>query len=112
MGKEVGSLIRMFGSGTGLSDADRMYAEKIAGGNISVNEQSLRKMIAINKRARINLIRRYNREARQAMGKPGAEQLPYDLTVPFEQDHEGGEVGKEQDLQAAARRELERRRTK
>ena len=112
MGKEVGSLIRMFGSGTGLSDADRMYAEKIAGGNISVNEQSLRKIIAINKRARINLIGSYNREARQAMGKPGAEQLPYDLTVPFEQDHEGGEVGKEQDLQAAARRELERRRTK
>lgn len=85
MGKEVGSLIRMFGSGTGLSDADRQYAERIAAGKITINERSLRKILNMNKKARTNLIRRYNREANQAMSRPGAEQLPYDLVVPFEQ---------------------------
>jgi len=85
MGKEVGSLIRMFGSGTGLSDADRQYAEKIAGGKISVNEKSLRRILAMNKKARANLIKNYNREARQAMSRPGADQLPFDLVVPYEE---------------------------
>jgi hypothetical protein len=85
MGKEVGSLIRMFGSGTGLSDADRQYAEKIAGGKISVNEKSLRRILAMNKKARVNLIKNYNREARQAMSRPGADQLPFDLVVPYEE---------------------------
>lgn len=42
-------------------------------------------------------------------GKPGAKQIP---SVPYKQDQGGGNGGEKQDLQAAARRELERRRTK
>ena len=45
--QEVGRIITMFGSGTGLSDADREYAAKAAAGNITMNEQSLRKLIDI-----------------------------------------------------------------
>jgi len=62
--KEVGSLIRLFGSGTGLSDADREYAEKAAAGKITMSEQSLRKILDINKRAKLNSIKFYNELAK------------------------------------------------
>jgi hypothetical protein len=39
----------------------------------------------MNKKARVNLIKNYNREARQAMSRPGADQLPFDLVVPYEE---------------------------
>jgi hypothetical protein len=58
--KEVGNLITLFGAGTGLSDADRAYAEKAAAGNINLTEDSMRKIIDINNRAATNLIANYN----------------------------------------------------
>lgn len=58
--KEVGNLITLFGAGTGLSDADRAYAEKAAAGNISLTEDAMRKIIDINNRAATNLINNYN----------------------------------------------------
>ena len=45
MGQNVGRIIQQFGSGTAISDADRAYAEKIAGGNIQLNEKSLREIL-------------------------------------------------------------------
>lgn len=45
---EVGRLIKMFGAGTGLSDADREFATKAAGGNIDMNEASIRRILKIN----------------------------------------------------------------
>jgi len=50
MGLQVGKIIKQFGAGTGLSDADREYAEKIAGGKITLTEDSLRKLLDINRR--------------------------------------------------------------
>jgi len=81
MGNQVGQIIKQFGSGTGLSDADREYAEKIVGGKITLNEKAIRKLIAINKKAFMNVVKTYNAKAEQAMNKPGAEALPYDLRV-------------------------------
>lgn len=81
MGRQVGEIIKQFGSGTGLSDADREYAMKIAGGNISVSETALRKIIDINERAYKNTIRNYNQRANQAMNRPGAGSLPFDLRI-------------------------------
>jgi hypothetical protein len=81
MGKQVGTIIKQFGSGTGLSDADREYAEKMVGGKITLTEEAIRKIISINKRAYQNVIRNYNKRAKQVMEKPEAKELPYNLLV-------------------------------
>lgn len=84
MGNQVGQIIKQFGSGTGLSDADREYAEKIVGGKITLTEEAIKKLLAINKKAFTNVIKNYNKRADQAMKKPGAESLPYDLRIEYD----------------------------
>jgi hypothetical protein len=44
-GKQVGQIIKLFGAGTGLSDADRRYAERIAGGDISIPGDALMRIV-------------------------------------------------------------------
>lgn len=84
MGNQVGQIIKQFGSGTGLSDADREYAEKIVGGKISVNEKAIKKLMEINEKAYKNVIRSYQKDAERAMSRPGAEGLPYDLRLDYD----------------------------
>lgn len=81
MGKEVGRIIKQFGSGTGLSDADREYAEKIAAGKITLTEKALRKLIDINERVYKAQISQYNKKAESVMKKPGSDQLLYDMRI-------------------------------
>ena len=50
-GQLVGQVIKQFGAGTGLSDADREYARKISAGEIALNEQSLRRILDIREKA-------------------------------------------------------------
>jgi hypothetical protein len=83
MGTQVGQIIKQFGSGTGLSDADREYAEKIVGGKITLTEAAIKKLIGINKKAFENVITNYNKKADQVMGRPEAKGLPYDLRVDY-----------------------------
>jgi hypothetical protein len=64
--QEVGRLIKMFGAGTGLSDADRQYAERAAAGQITLTEESIRKIIALNAKAARNILNAYNSQAGQA----------------------------------------------
>lgn len=85
MGRQVGQIIKQFGSGTGLSDADREYAEKIAGGKVSLTKDSIKKLLDINRRISIFHVTDYNRRAEQAMKKEGGDQLPYDLRVNMPQ---------------------------
>jgi hypothetical protein len=59
-GRQVGSIIRLFGAGTGLSDADRQYAERIAGGDINVPIDALRRIVKAAKEASMGQIQRYN----------------------------------------------------
>lgn len=60
MAQNVGKQIKQFGAGTGLSDADREYAEKMAAGRVSVTKESLLKIHDINERAARNVIRAHN----------------------------------------------------
>lgn len=60
MGQNTAQLIKQFGAGTGLSDADREYATKIAGGSINLDEKAIRKILDINDRAARNVINRHN----------------------------------------------------
>jgi hypothetical protein len=75
---EVGRLIKMFGSGTGLSDADREFATKAAAGDITMNEASIRRILEINSTASRNVLRAYNADAKTV----DKNIVPFDLTVP------------------------------
>jgi len=81
MGVQVGRIIKQFGAGTGLSDADREYAEKIVAGKITLNKKAIIKLIGINERGMKSVIKNYNEIAEQVMKKPDAKSLPYDLRV-------------------------------
>lgn len=62
MAQNVGKIIKIFGAGTGLSDADREYAQKMAAGEISLEEKSLRKIMEISEQANRNVIQRHNKK--------------------------------------------------
>ena len=61
MGSNVGKLIKQFGAGTGLSDADRKYATQIAAGDVSIDEKAIRRILDINDRASKNIISKHNK---------------------------------------------------
>ena len=63
MAANVGRIIKQFGAGTGLSNADREYAEKMAGGKVTLDRKSLEKILDINERAARNVIALHNRNA-------------------------------------------------
>lgn len=77
MAQNVGKIIKQFGAGTGLSDADREYAQKMAGGQITLNEQSIRKILDINERASRNLIERHNKKVKGLESK-----IPLEVVAP------------------------------
>jgi len=74
---QVAQIIKAFGAGTGLSDADREYAEKAAAGDISMTEGAIRKIIDINARASKHVIEVFNKD----VSKIPSESLPFDLKV-------------------------------
>jgi hypothetical protein len=63
MAQNVGKIIKQFGSGTGLSDADREYATKMAAGLITLDEKSLRKILDINEAQARWIINQHNSRA-------------------------------------------------
>ena len=63
IGLQVGQVIRAFGAGTGLSDADREYAERIASGTIKASPAAIARVLEIGRKAARFKIGTYN-EAR------------------------------------------------
>jgi hypothetical protein len=64
MAQNTAKLIKQFGAGTGLSDADREYAMKAAGGQINLDEKAMRRVLDINDRAARNSIDRHNKSVK------------------------------------------------
>lgn len=62
MAGNVGKLIKQFGAGTGLSDADREFAKDMAGGRISLDAKAIDKILTINEKAARNVIARHNKD--------------------------------------------------
>lgn len=62
MATNTAKIIKQFGAGTGLSDADREYALKAAAGDIKYDEKSIRKILDINNRAAQNAINKHNKD--------------------------------------------------
>lgn len=77
-GNLVAEVIKAFGAGTGLSDADREYATKIAGGLITLEEISLKKILEMSQRRAIAEAERYNRQ----LSKLGDEWMTQAIEPP------------------------------
>ena len=63
IGSRVLALVKGLGSGAGISNADRAFAERMAGGNIDLNETSIRKILEIGERAARSKIDTHNTTA-------------------------------------------------
>lgn len=64
MAGNVGKLIKQFGAGTGLSDADREFAKEMAGGRISLDAKAINRILEINEKAARNTIARHNKDVK------------------------------------------------
>lgn len=62
MAGNVGKLIKQFGAGTGLSDADREFAKDMAGGRIALDAKAINRILDINEKAARNTINRHNKD--------------------------------------------------
>jgi hypothetical protein len=79
LGANVGRIIKQFGAGTGLSDADRAYAEQMAAGKISITRAALERILDINDKAAKGVITRHNKVASGVKS-----QLPLTVDLPSE----------------------------
>ena len=64
MAANTGKLIKQFGAGTAISDADRAYSIKAAAGEITMDETAIRKVLDINDRAARNVILNHNKSVK------------------------------------------------
>ena len=82
--KRVADIIKAFGSGTGLSDADRESALKAAGGDATVNKQAIQRILRISKQqaewARLN----HNKSVNRIMARYSQDQKD---TLLFSDDY-------------------------
>jgi hypothetical protein len=60
------------GAGTGLSDKDREFAEAVVGGDISLDEASLKRIMNINERANVFAYRTHNEKVAKMNKRYGA----------------------------------------
>ena len=78
--QQVAKIIQQFGAGTGLSDADREFAIKAAGGDISMTELAIRRILDINERASRRILDTFNKDAGQI--DPSLSPFPLAVEVP------------------------------
>ncbi|MES9910527.1 MAG: hypothetical protein ABW150_18755 [Candidatus Thiodiazotropha sp.] len=80
MGREALEVVKQLGSGTAISDADRIYAQEIAGGSLETSERGLRKILAIAKREMARTGERWNTQLPNRL-KGMEDYFPEDLRV-------------------------------
>lgn len=68
IGQRVASMVKAFGSGTAISDGDRRFAAAMAGGNIALEESSMRRILDIGERAARGKIDQHNQLADKIVG--------------------------------------------
>lgn len=83
MAANVGKLIKQFGAGTGLSDADREFAKDMAGGRISLDAKAINRILDINERAARNVITRHNKDVKGIKTNiPLEVEMPPEIKTP------------------------------
>jgi len=99
-GKIVADQIKDFGSGTGLSDADREYAKLIAAADITTQQEALLELLKIRRRAMVETVNNFN-NIRTSTAKRVGEQnmtsfpsitMPEEPTAPEAELPEGFEL--------------------
>jgi hypothetical protein len=65
------------GAGTGISDNDRKFAKQIAGGEISLSEKAIRRILSLNQKVNLNTINRFNDD----LSKIPRGSMPFDLRI-------------------------------
>lgn len=65
------------GAGTGISDNDRKFAKQIAGGEITLDEGSIRRIIKLNQKVSMNTLKRFN----TTVGSIPEKSKPFPLEV-------------------------------
>jgi hypothetical protein len=60
MGKRVAAGVKAFGSGTSITNQDREYVNKMEGGDISLDETSIRRILDINDKIGRETIKQHN----------------------------------------------------
>lgn len=83
IGQQVAERIKAFGAGTGLSDSDRAYAQKIAGGSAELTPDAIKRIVRINDESARRVINNY-RERRTFLSKKEPSVIDYypDIVVP------------------------------
>lgn len=77
----TGSEISQFGAGTGLSDADREFAQQMAGGNLSMTPENLARLHEIRMKVRIRQAMRHN-DLVATNGGPERMGWDYSVNIP------------------------------
>jgi len=79
----VFSLVKQLGSGAGISNADREYAEKAAGGKITLNPQAILRLTEIGRRASNLAITNYKKRLDRVYpeGEEGSSRLRRSLVL-------------------------------
>jgi hypothetical protein len=110
MANNVGRIIKLFGAGTGLSNADREYAEKMAGGKITLDERALRRILDINEKLARDTITRHNANVDKfgagdelKIQPPADRSLPAPGTVVDGYRFKGGDPSKESNWEKVTR---------
>ena len=76
-------MIKQFGAGTGLSDADREFAKDMAGGRISLDAKAINRILDINERAARNVIARHNKDVKGIKTNiPLEVEMPPEIKAP------------------------------
>lgn len=103
MGLQVGKIIKQFGAGTGLSDADREYAENIVGGRVTLTEDAIRQLLDINERMARFSIQEYNDQiGRSKRGMSEKDYLQKVDIPPQRIDYSTQQIGQPPSPQAQA----------
>lgn len=82
--KQTATIIKDFGAGTGLSDADREFATKAAGGDISMSREALERILDINDTAAVFTLKKH----KDLISKLPEGSQPFDLSVPVPKEFE------------------------
>jgi hypothetical protein len=91
----VAAYIKNLGSGTGLSDADRLYAQQAVGGDITLDAEAMKKLVKIGKQASRDTIKDYKDRLDatfpEKTDSPSFREARAALTIPAysEKDDEG-----------------------
>lgn len=98
-------IVKNLGSGAGITDSDRLFAEKLAAGNTKFEEGTLRRLLDISEKANRAAIAQHNEQAKAILeGNPDLVKAGLSKRL-FVQ-----EPGEYKTIQQRAQEELDRRR--